>query len=226
MSRGRRISRVNMIPPSNRIAAKYLRLWDSKPLYQHPEQFPLLKRETFFHQIGLISLDIGCGTGEFTNAVALQNPELSFIGIEISRRAIYYAVDQAAKLHLDNILYIRADFKLIASRLERDSLLNVFLNFPDPNYGGVHRRKHRIFTQSFLDHMYLALSPHGSLQIVTDQEPFLLDMLEIAEADLRFQKRHSERFVEGFSPAQKTRFQRAWEKFDRPVFRFELVKKN
>ena len=224
MSRGRRISRVKLIPPSPQTAAEYLQQWDSRSLFHNPDQFPTLSRKALFNQAGLISLDIGCGTGEFTNAIAIQNPEKIFVGIEISRRAIYHAVNQAARHRLGNILYIRADFKLISARLKPNSLMNVYLNFPDPNYGGENKRKHRIFTQAFLDQMYIALSPDGSIQVVTDQKPFLKDMLKIAEADQRFANRHPDRFEQGFAPPEKTRFQIAWEKVDRPVFRFELIK--
>jgi hypothetical protein len=55
--------------------------------------------------------------------------------------------------------------------------------------------------------------------------PFLLDMLDIVESDLRFRKTHKERYLTDFSPPEKTRFQRAWEKIDRPIFRFEITKK-
>lgn len=224
MSRGRRISRVKYIPPSQKVAAKYLREWENKTLFHFPEQFPKLTCSALFSQTGLISLDIGCGTGEFTNAVALQHPEEWFVGVEISRRSIYHAVNQAARRNIPNVLYIKTDFKLIDPLLEPNSLGTVYLNFPDPNYGGKNRQKHRIFSNEFLSLMDGALSPSGTIQVVTDQKPFLLDMLEIAESDPRFKKTHSERYLEEFSPPEKTRFQIAWEKFDRPVFRFILKK--
>ncbi len=224
MSRGRRISRVKFIPPSKAVAAKYLQEWDNKNLYHDPHQYPDLTRQALFNKPGLVSLDIGCGTGEFTNALAKQNPENDYIGIEISRRAIYHAVNQAARLRLENILYIRADYKLLNPLLSPSSLLNVYLIFPDPNYGGQKRRKHRIFNQEFLDEMFLSLGSTGYIQVVTDQKPFLISMLETAEADSRFTLDHPERYLETFKPPEKTRFQIAWEKFDRPVFQFRLIK--
>jgi len=224
MSRGRRISRVKYKIPSEKISKRYLREWDSKTLFHFPERFPELNRSELFNRSGPICIDIGCGTGEFTNALAVENPDQDFLGIEISRRAIYYAVHQAARLHLKNILFIKADFKLLGPLFSQNSLLNVYLNFPDPNYGGENRRKHRIFTSSFLDLMHNALTPDGTVQVVTDQKAFLIDMLEIAESDPRFAKTHPERFLESFSPPEKTRFQIAWEKFERPVYRFILTK--
>ena len=224
MSRGRRISRVKYKIPSEKISKRYLREWDNKTLYHYPEHYPKLNRSELFYRDGSICIDIGCGTGEFTNALAIENPDQDFLGIEISRRAIYYAVHQAARYHLKNILYIKADFKLLEPLFSQNSLINVFLNFPDPNCGGENRRKHRIFTSNFLDLMHKALIPDGTIQVVTDQKTFLIDMLEIAESDHRFTKTHPERYLETFSPPEKTRFQIAWEKFERPVYRFILTK--
>jgi tRNA G46 methylase TrmB len=67
-----------------------------------------------------------------------------------------------------------------------------------------------------------ALTNEGKLQVVTDQYPFLEDMLEIAGKDRRFRRTHPDHYLTDFSPPAKTRFQIAWEKFERPVFRFEL----
>ena len=224
MSRGRRISRVKYIPPSEQVAEKYLREWDHKALYEHPEDFPALTAENLFGEPGPLSLDIGTGTGEFLNAAARQHPVKHYLGVEISRRAVYYAIDQAARRKLENVLYIKADFNLLYPLFAPDSLEMVYLNFPDPNYGGANRRKNRIFSPRFLDLMADALTGDGRLQVVTDQFPFFKDMLTIAESDARFKKSHPEAYLTDFSPPAKTRFQMAWEKFDRSVFRFELQK--
>lgn len=224
MSRGRRISRVKYILPTEQIAEKYLREWDHRELYEHPENFPSLTTENLFGKPGPLSLDIGTGTGEFLNAAARQHPGRHYLGVDISRRAVYYAVNQAARQKLENILYIKADFNLLYPLFAPNSLEMVYLNFPDPNYGGAKRRKNRIFSPRFLDLMAGSLTPDGRLQVVTDQFPFFRDMLEIAEADKRFRKNHRERYLTDFSPPAKTRFQMAWEKFDRPVFRFGLVR--
>jgi len=224
LSRGRRISRVKYVQPSEQIAQKYIREWDQKALFEHPEEFPLLTAGNLFCAEAPLSLDIGTGTGEFLNAAARQHPGRYYLGVEISRRAAYYAVDQAARKKLDNVLYIKADFNLLYPLFAPYSLEMVYLNFPDPNYGGAKRRKNRIFSPRFLDLMAESLTPGGRLQVVTDQFPFFEAMLEIAEADRRFTKSHAQRYLTDFSPPTKTRFQMAWEKFDRRVFRFELVR--
>lgn len=228
MSRGRRISRVKYDPPSKEVAAQYLLEWDQETLYHQPEEFPVLTVENLFPDAespeSKLVLDIGTGTGEFLNANARLNPEGYYLGVEISRRAVYHAVNQAARQNLTNIIYIRADFNLLYPLFAPNSLQMVYLNFPDPNYGGAKRRKNRIFSPRFLDLMANALTETGKLQVVTDQLTFFEDMLSIAEADTRFTKSHKDRYLTDFSPPAKTRFQRAWEKYHRPVFRFELVR--
>ena len=228
MSRGRRISRVKLVPPSAEVADKYLLEWDQETLYKQPEDFPALSIENLFPEsepngTGL-TLDIGTGTGEFLNATAKLDTQGYFLGVEISRRAVYHAINQAARQKLENIVYIRSDFNLLYPLFAPKSLEMVYLNFPDPNFGGAKRRKNRIFSDRFLDLMASALAETGKLQVVTDQLSFLEDMLEIAEADDRFRKNHKERYLTTFHPPAKTRFQRAWEKYHRPVFRFELVR--
>lgn len=223
MSRGRRISRVKFISPSNLTAEKYLREWKNKELYHHPENFPAISKASLFNQQGVLDLEIGCGTGEFLNAKAQANPDYTYVGMEISRRAIYYAVHHANKQKLNNILYIKTDVKLTYPLFVPNALQNIYINFPDPNYGS-RNLKHRIFTSKFLDAVYPALVTTGKIIVVTDQHPFLTDMLEIAENDSRFKKTHEERFLTTFNPIVKTRYQKAWERFKRPVFRFELQK--
>jgi tRNA (guanine-N7-)-methyltransferase len=222
MSRGRRISRVKFTKPTEEVASKYLLEWDHKTLYETPEIFPRLTASALFNTDGPLFLDIGSGTGEFIQATAQLHPQENFIGIEISRRVTYYAVQQAARHKIKNLKYIKADFRLLYPLFAPRAVKMVYLNFPDPNYGGQKNRKNRIFSANFLDLMETALTSDGRLQVVTDQYPFLIDMLEIAERDERFTKTHAERYLTDFSPPAKTRFQITWEKFNRPVFRFEL----
>ncbi|NKB71405.1 MAG: hypothetical protein GKR89_30400 [Candidatus Latescibacteria bacterium] len=47
-------------------------------------------------------------------------------------------------------------------------------------------------------------------------------MLQLAEADSRFVKTHTERYLVGFEPSVKSRFQRIWEAHGLPTLRFEV----
>ncbi len=223
MARGRKVSRVKLKTPSQKIAKKYLRTWSSGELYKNPEKFSTINGETLFNSKSHISLEIGCGTGEFICHQASINPKKNFIGVEISRRAIYFAVYLAAMNNLENILFIKADIKLIYPLLTPNSIEIIYLHFPDPYYGAKHI-KHRIFDRTFLNKVFDPLIPQGKISVISDDKPFFFDMLFLAEKDKRFTKTHEEKHLTSYDTPVKSRFQHAWERVNKPLFHFQIEK--
>lgn len=223
MAHGRKVGRFKYIVPSPETANKYLFQWRSGDLYHRPESFPRLTRPGLFNTGGLLNLEIGCGTGEYLIHLAVTNPDEAYLGVDASRRAIFFAVDQAAARSLDNVKFIQTDARFLFPLFDPNSLGQVFIHFPDPNYGGKNR-KLRIFDQNFLDYIHTALVPEGILSIVTDEEIRFFEMLKLAESDRRFTKAHPEPYLDHFDPPVISRFHRAWKRFDKPIFRFILAK--
>lgn len=222
MSHGRRIARLKLIPPSPDTAEKYLRIWPKRQLFFEPGSFPLLTASALFGIDQPLQLEIGCGSGEFLCSLAGQFSDKYFIGVEVSRRAVYAAVEKAKKALLDNILFIYTDFKLTYPLLRPNSIKAVYLHFPDPNYPTKYHKR-RIFDPEFLDYIHPVLTSDGFIDVVTDQQPFFLHMLGVAESDDRFRLADIQHPV--IDLQVKSRFQRAWERAERQVFRFELRKK-
>lgn len=223
MSHGRRIGRIKLIPPTPEVARKYLLFWSKRELYHNPAQFPPMTGQGIFGINQPIHLEIGCGTGEYLLALAEQHPDELYLGVEVSRRAVFHAVNQANKANLENVRFVFTDFKMTYPQLRPDTLKIVYLHYPDPNYAS-RFTKRRIFDQEFLAHIYPALAPGGIISVVTDQHQFFMDMLALAEADPRFAKTHPQRYLTSFNAPVKSRFQRAWERGKRSLFRFELKK--
>lgn len=223
MSHGRRIGRIKLISPTPEVARKYLLFWNKGELYHNPAQFPPITGAGIFGIKQPIHLEIGCGTGEYLLELAEQNPAELYLGVEVSRRAVFHAVNQANQANLENVRFIYTDFKMTYPQLRPGTLRAVYLHYPDPNYAS-RFTKRRIFDQQFLDHIYPALVPGGIISVVTDQQPFFMDMLALAESDERFSKTHTERYLTHFDSSVKSRFQQAWERSERAVFRFELKK--
>jgi tRNA (guanine-N7-)-methyltransferase len=223
MTKGRQVSRIKLKPPKIDDAKKYLLVWEAKELYQNPENFPHLDRQSLFGEAGNLQLEIGCGTGEFICSLAADHPKEKFIGIDFSKRVIYAAVNLATTYRLDNILFIKADFKQLYPLILPERFMTVYLHYPDPYYKSKNI-KHRIFDNKFLDTMASALIIGGKISVVTDQKSFFMDMLTIAEGDHRFTKTHRERYQSNYEPKIKSRFQRAWDRVNQPIYRFELQK--
>ena len=65
----------------------------------------------------------------------------------------------------------------------------------------------------------------GGLSLMTDHTALFQELLAVIEADSRFQKNHAERYLIGFEPEIKSRFQRIWERHGLPILRLEVRKK-
>jgi tRNA (guanine-N7-)-methyltransferase len=210
LARGRQIGRMELRPLNEQEHARYFLHWSGKELNEHPEKFPKLTSQAIFGNDAPLEVEIGMGSGEYLLWLAQQEPQTNFLGIEVSGRAALFAAAQAAEQGADNLRVLRADFKQLYSHLEANSWQRVYLHFPDPVHKARDERR-RIFDQTFLDAMARVLQPGGEISVVSDKADFFFEMLELAEGDRRFQKKHAERFLESFDPPVKSRFHRSWE---------------
>lgn len=210
MSRGRKIGRVRLEEPSAEARESYLLEWDTKTLALTPEQYPQLTTKNLFGADGPLEVEVGPGTGEYLCQLAQEHPQRRYLGIEASRRSIYYAVNMSAERELANVRWLRANVKLLYPRFPDATWQTIYLHFPDPAHKPKDE-KHIVFDADFLDATYRALRPGGRISVVSDQAEFFMMMLERAEADGRFEKAHAARYLEGFEPPVKSRFQQFWE---------------
>jgi tRNA (guanine-N7-)-methyltransferase len=209
------------VPPPE-IAGKYLRVWHSGDLFHRPEAFPRISSPGLFGNDHPLEIEIGSNTGEYLCALAQANRDRNYVGVEISMKPAYVAVNLAASMALDNIVFVKAPAQDIYRLIPDGALSAAHMLFPDP---ALHPkfRKRRLFGPPFLDVMYRALAPGGTITLVTDKDEVLTYALETVEADPRFERLHAEPYLLGFDPAQKTRYQRYWERHGGPIYRIELA---
>lgn len=197
--------------------------WDPKLLHERIVDFPAISSRTLFGNDAALVVEVGPGAGEFLCDLAGRNPGKNYLGIEVSRRAALHCVWLAEKRELDNVKIIMASVKRLYPLVEKETWEAVYLHFPDP----VHKRKDeklRVFDQSFLDAAAKGLVVGGRLSVVSDKADFFFEMLELAEGDGRFSKQHAERYLSGYEPGVKSRFQRSWERKGIRPKRFVLTK--
>lgn len=215
---------VKSEPPDEQTLAQYLRYWRSKDLYHTPEAFPRLESPHLFGNDQPLHLEIGCSTGEYLCALAAKNPASNFLGVEINLKSLYVAIRNAADLSLDNIRFIKAPFQHTYGLLTPASLQAVYLHFPDPSLRPK-QRKRQLLNSALLDALHGALVPGGAWSIVTDNEElFMSTILPLIEKDGRFKRAHEERYLLGFEPEAKSRYQLYWEKFGATIYRVLLAR--
>lgn len=222
MPRGRHLRQLPAAPPDAETAVRYLHIWDDKALHDDPSQFPRLTSAALFGDDKPLELEVGCGSGHFLCALAADHPDINFVGVELSSKRLYAAVQTAVSQNLNNLKFIRADFKLLYPLLVEGGVTAVYLHFPDPHKPKFHKR--RILDAHFLEQVYAALAPGGLLSVMTDEKPFFMEMLTLVEENGRFRKRHASRYLVGFDTAAKSRYQLMWEARGLQTLRFEVEK--
>ncbi|QYK51786.1 MAG: hypothetical protein KF701_04645 [Anaerolineales bacterium] len=221
MARGRYLGRIPLrtLPPE--LAERYLLEWHPRRLALEPGSFPQLSSAAIFGNALPLEVEIGAGTGEFALSLAAGDPAANVLALELSNRSARWAAWLAAEAGLPNLKVLRADFKLLGPLLPAAGWRRAYLHFPDPQHKPADAKR-ILFNQSFLDGMAQALQPGGELSVVSDAPGFFLQMLELAEGDGRFAKMHPERYLEGFEPEVKSRFQQIWERKGRTPRQFVL----
>ncbi len=220
----RKAIRINAKPPDEATAATYFRFWRQGELYRQPETFPPITSETFFGNQLPLELEVGPGTGEWLISVAGQEPAHNFLGIDVYPKALYKAVAQAAEAGLDNIFFLRAPIQFVYPLLVADSLHAAYMHYPDPNLRS--RGQHKIVNPAFFDAFHRALVPGGTLSLITDHETlFFEEMLPLIDADERWETVHEARYLTGYEPEVKSRYQKMWEKHEVPPLRVVLRKR-
>ncbi|MGH2581290.1 MAG: tRNA (guanosine(46)-N7)-methyltransferase TrmB [Anaerolineales bacterium] len=210
MSRGRQIARLKLKPLAPVVLNRYLLDWPAADLHSHPGSFSDLTSENLFGNSRPLQVEIGAGSGEYLCHLAAEAPGANFLGIEISRRAALSTVSLAAEQRLENVLVLRADFKLLYPLLPEKGWQVVYLHFPDPPEKQKDAKR-QIFTAAFLDKMARVLAAEGTLSLVSDKREYFFAMLELAEKHQAFELAHPQRYLAGFEPSVKSRFQRFWE---------------
>lgn len=198
-------------------------MWNKGDLYHRPESFPHIHSADLFGNDHPLELEVGSSTGEFLRALAASDQDANFVGVDVSAKVLYRAAEDSNLQGLDNIRFIRAPVQFTYRRLVEKSLRAVYLHYPDPNLRS--RGQHQVFNPTFLDEMYRALVPGGRLSLISDHDALFEEMLSLSERDARFEKLHEERYLVGYEPEVKSRYQKLWEKHNVPPLRLELKKR-
>ncbi len=125
--------------------------------------------ELFFKNDRPIVLELGCGKGEYTVALAEQNPAFNYIGIDIKGARIWTGAKLSLQKGLTNVGFLRTNIEMIAHFFAPGEVDAIWLTFPDPQMKKVTKR---LTATNFLVNYGKFLRPGGLVHLKTDS-PFL-----------------------------------------------------
>lgn len=126
-----------------------------------------------------VVLEIGYGMGDSLLAMAQQEADKNFIGIEVHPPGVGHLVNEAGKLELTNLRTYCADaIDVLANCIPDNSLARVQLYFPDPWHKKRHHKR-RILQPAFAEQVARKLVYGGLFHLCTDWTPYAEHMLEV-----------------------------------------------
>ena len=126
-------------------------------------------RSKIFKNNNPLVLELGCGKGEYSVALAKQFPSKNFIGIDIKGARFWRGAKTAIEESINNVAFIRTQIELIEHLFESNEVDEIWITFPDPQIK-YKRTKHRLTNLSFLERYKNILKPDGVINLKTDSE--------------------------------------------------------
>ena len=141
--------------------------------YAGPEGVPFAMKgqwDTFFFRNGRpLTLELGCGRGEYTVGLARRMPERNFIGIDIKGARMWTGATDALRTGLKNVAFLRTRIEAIDQCFAPGEVDELWLTFSDPQ---MKKATKRLTSTYFLTRYRRFLRDGGRIHVKTDS-PFL-----------------------------------------------------
>ena len=113
-----------------------------------------------------IVLELGCGKGDYTIALARRHPEMNFIGVDIKGARLWKGAKEATEQAMGNVAFLRTRIEFIDAFFGPGEVSEIWLTFSDPQLRGSENA--RLTSPLFLQRYSRFLAPGGIVHLKTD----------------------------------------------------------
>lgn len=113
-----------------------------------------------------IVLELGCGKGDYTIALAQRHPEINYIGVDIKGARLWTGAKYATEHALPNVAFLRTRVEFIEAFFDVGEVSEIWLTFSDPQLSG--SENSRLSSPMFLERYRKFLAPGGIVHLKTD----------------------------------------------------------
>ena len=121
-----------------------------------------------------ITLELGCGKGEYTVGLARMYPDRNFVGVDIKGHRFWRGAKTAHEEGLPNVAFLRTRLEFIERYFEKDEVSELWITFSDPQPKDEKGTK-RITSPYYIERYKNILNP-GSLINVKSDSGLLYDL--------------------------------------------------
>ena len=123
--------------------------------------------ETVFGNDQPITLELGCGKGEYTVGLARRHPERNFIGVDIKGHRFWRGAKTSQEEGLSNVAFLRTKIEFVQNFFAEGEVSEVWLTFSDPQPKDEKGTK-RITSEVFLRRYQQFMKPGGLIHVKSD----------------------------------------------------------
>lgn len=125
-----------------------------------------------------IVLELGCGKGEYTIALAEKFPENNYIGVDIKGARLWKGAKYATEHSLPNVAFLRTRIEFIDSLFGKDEVSQIWLTFSDPQ---PKKPNKRLSSKVFNDKYVTFVKEGGIIHLKTDSTLLYESTLEVIQ---------------------------------------------
>ena len=129
-----------------------------------------------------IRIEIGMGKGKFITTLAMENPDINYIGIEKYSSVLIRAIERCEEIEVPNLRFIRMEAEYICDVFEKGEVDRIYLNFSDPWPKDRHAKR-RLASKQFFERYDVILKKDGIVEFKTDNDLlFQFSLEQVPEA--------------------------------------------
>ena len=121
----------------------------------------------FFKNNLPITIELGCGKGEYTVALARRHPERNYLGIDIKGNRMWRGAKTAVEEGMTNVGFIRTQVDRVVNFFAPSEISEIWVTFPDPKPKAGDARK-RLTSSENNERYRQIIRPGGTVNLKTD----------------------------------------------------------
>ena len=136
--------------------------------YNHQNsQFIKGNWQQIFKNQNPIVMELGCGYGEYTIAMAEKFKDKNFLGVDVKGDRIWKGLQMGRELKLENFAFLRTKIENLETFIDKNEISEIWITFPDPR-PKQRDAKRRLTSPRFLGIYQQILQKNGILNLKTD----------------------------------------------------------
>ena len=171
-------------------------------------------------------VEIGFGGGEFLLELAGKNPDVAFVGVEVSFKRVLKMARRLARAGHRNVRLVEARGQVLVEQAFAPGSVNAFwINFSDPWPKERHAGR-RLIQAPFVAAAADSLEPHGRLHVATDDAPYAQEIARVLAAEPRLENVFAPESWRAEVPGRiRTAYEEGWRAGGRALHFFEYSRR-